>query len=180
VNPKEENNKVNYNWRNTLGDYASLNGVLAGFSVTLIGAVLGWSLANTPAIFEVTFGQLSTLFLGIATILYITAAQFTITAKAHDLTACSERHLRWIANGNEEVLTKIFDNALEKIGRYYFKARNLSNIAIVIFYLGICFLIFPYNNFASITIFVLGSGFEIYQFIEEKNQKPVTTSLDKN
>jgi hypothetical protein len=35
-----------YNWRNTLTDFASVSGVLAGFCVAFIGLILGWSIAD--------------------------------------------------------------------------------------------------------------------------------------
>ena len=56
-----------YNWRNTLTDFATISGTLAGFSIAFIGLILGWSIADVRIYQEVTFGNVATLFFGLTT-----------------------------------------------------------------------------------------------------------------
>ena len=69
------------NWRNTLTDYASVSGVLAGFCVAFIGIVLGWSVADTNILGVVTYGNISVLLFGISVCLFIAARARSIQQK---------------------------------------------------------------------------------------------------
>jgi len=69
-----------YNWRGSLGDYAQISGVLAGFCFALIVFVLGWNVASTPICGAVTYGDVSVLLIGIASVLFIASMEFFMTA----------------------------------------------------------------------------------------------------
>jgi len=148
-----------YNWRNTLADFASISGVLAGFSVAFIALILGGPVADIEICTSgVTFGQVAVLLFGISAGLFISATEFLLHAKGFDVFGISEPYLKllkedcelkkgdWIEFENEQTRHCRHN---EQIG------RRCYNAAIFIIFGGLFFAISPYN----LPIAVLVSGF---------------------
>lgn len=155
-----------YNWREALSDFASISGTLAGFSITFIGIVLGWSLADTKIYGEITFGYVTVLLIGISMALFIAASQLFLTAKGYNIWALSARY--------EEDLQKRFEkeqkdwdsiktNSLDKCVKYEKYGRICYNLSLFIMFTGLGFVIWPYNFVVAIIIIGLCYALEFLQ-----------------
>lgn len=166
-------NITGYNWRNTLSDYAGISGVLAGFCVTFIALILTLPVANTKIVgfdslhFSITFGQTGVLFFGLSTALFISAAEYFLNAKNYDVYTipdlytdnlkkdCKKNGITWDKFVDEQIDSCRSNETLGKI--YY-------NIALIIIFIGLFFVIFPYNLVVAIIVSGFGLAIEGWQF----------------
>jgi hypothetical protein len=166
---KSQSSSLNYNWRNTIGDYSAICGVLAGFCVALIGVVFAGSLASTILYAGVTYGQISVLFLGITTVIFISSAELLLQAKSRDVFGCSSEYFDWLGTiYNPEKIAEIKTAATKELYRDYGFAKKFYNSAIFLLYFGLLFLIAPYSLAIAVIVFLTGVGFESWQFIKER------------
>jgi len=156
-----------YNWRATLTEFAAISGVLAGFSVTFIAVVLGGPVADIEICGKgMTFGQISVLMFGISTAFFITSAELFLHAKEFDVFSipepyrkllkedCEQRKEDWAEF--EDKQTKQCKQS-ERLGRYCY------NIAIFMIFIGLLFVIAPYNITIAIIVSGIGMLLEIWQ-----------------
>jgi hypothetical protein len=164
-----------YNWRNTLTDFASISGTLAGFSIAFIGLILGWSIADVQIYQSVTFGNVATLFFGLATSLFIVASEFFLHAKNFDVFDLTTEYRDWLTKGlpNENWNNVwIESNKKARLNESY--GRWCYNFAIFLMFISLFFAIFPYNYIIAIVVSSIGLFFEIWQFgtqIYDKREK---------
>ena len=159
---------LNYNWRNTLGDYAAICGILAGFCVALIGVVFAGSLASKTLLSSLSYGQLSVLFLGITAVLFISSAELLLQGKAHDIFGCPNEYFEWLKTiYDEDQLARIKTAANDELTQNYELAKKFYNSAIILLYFGLLFLISPYNQIIAIIVFLVGFGFEVWQWTKD-------------
>jgi hypothetical protein len=159
---------LNYNWRNTLGDYASICGVLAGFCVALIGVVFAGSLASKTLFSNLSYGQLSVLFLGITAVLFISSAELLLQGKARDIFGCPNEYFEWLRTiYDENQIAKIKTAANDELTENYQLAKKFYNSAIILLYFGLLFLIAPYNLIIAAIVFLVGFGFEVWQLTKD-------------
>jgi hypothetical protein len=154
---------MNYNWRNTLSDFASVAGVLGGFSVALIGVVLGWSLSSTEFLLSIPFGHFSVLFFGLSTVLFVSASQLLLHAKSHDVFSCTDKYLEGLQEESQVDWESNFKEANKEMGKYYAYGRVCYNSGIFALYLGILFLVAPYNVYIALSTFIFGIILEFWQ-----------------
>lgn len=153
-----------YNWRNTLRDYASNSGVLAGFCVAFIGIALGWSLADVRLYGNFTYGNVSVFFFGIATVLFISASEFLLFSKNYDVFDYSEEYRKWLEKGlSEKNWDTIYRENNKKIKTLYKYGAHCYNCAIFMLYFGLLFIMIPYNAFVALAVFILGATFQLFQ-----------------
>jgi len=153
-----------YNWRNTLRDFARISGVLAGFCVAFIGLVLGRSLANERLFGTVTFGNISILFLGFSTALFISACELLLHSKNYDIFEWSEDYRNWLIKGMpEKNWEEILKESNKKIKVLYKYGARCYNVAIIMLYLGLFFALAPYNLFIAFSFFILGIALQSFQ-----------------
>ena len=165
---KEMKMSEGYNWRNTLKDFASISGVLAGFCVTLIGIVLGWSLGNTRLFGNITYGNISILFFGLSAVLFISASEFLLHSKKYDIFDCPEEYRKWLEKGiPEKDWEKIYIDSNKRIKILYKYGRDCYNTAISMLYLGLFFVIAPYSLFIAFLVSILGLAFQLFQVKNE-------------
>jgi hypothetical protein len=159
---------VGYNWRGTLTDYSQISGVLAGFCLALIVFVLGWKVSDTIVLYNLTYGEVSVLIIGIAAGLYIAAMEFFLSAKGFDLWALSEEYQTELKVRNElsneewmTARTKVDETCerYDNFGRYCF------NVAMFLIFLGISVVIAPFNFTIAIVVGVFGILLEVSQII---------------
>ena len=152
-----------YNWRNALSDFAAISGVLAGFTITLSVFILGWQVADTPILLRITWGHIGVLLNGVASALFVTAAEFFLGSKEFDIWSLPSKY--------EDQLQKDWKNWSEmkeeslRMGRLYEKrGRKCYNTSLFLMFLGIGCVITPYN--LVIAVVVAGSGIllEVYQY----------------
>ena len=74
-----------YNWRETTPLYASISGVLAGFSITFIVFLLREDESTQQIAYGISWVSLSALMMGASAVLFIQASQYFLTAKDHDV-----------------------------------------------------------------------------------------------
>ena len=168
--------RIGYNWRNTLSDFASIAGIFSGFCVALIGIVLGWSVADTPIFGVVTWGNVSVLLIGISAALFITASQLFLTAKdsnVWDLPKEYNQSLRKNFKSQGEDWEKIRERNLKYCSRFEHYGRKFYNFALFFTFLGLWFIIGPYNLLIATIVSGLGIGLEIWQgfYFKKINQK---------
>ena len=159
------------NWRNTLLQYASISGVLAGFCVTFIGIVLGWSVAETAFYDAITYGNICVLFFGVSAGLFISSAEFFLLAKSLDVFDLAKKYEEWLQRDCEDkgedwhnVRNISHENCRrnEKYGRFCY------NASIFIMFFGLGFAIAPYNPSIAIIVTALGV---LLQSLQAKLQK---------
>jgi hypothetical protein len=151
-----------YNWRDTLGDFAALSGVLAGFTLALVVFILGWSIADQPLYSGITYGHVGVLLNGISSALFIAASEFLLMSKEHNVWALPdkyEEHLNEIFRDWGKIKTENLDRCLhyERRGRYCY------NLGIYLIFVALLFVIGPYNLLIGLVVSGLGIGLEIYQ-----------------
>jgi hypothetical protein len=157
-----------YNWRNTLTNFASISGVLAGFCVAFIGIVLGWEVANAPIYREITFGHVAVLLFGISTGLFICSAELFLHAKEYDVFSIPEPYRKLLKEDKEqrkEDWAEFEDEQTKQCRRSERLGRYCYNIAIFLIFIGLLFVIAPYNIAIAIIVSGLGILLEIWQVV---------------
>lgn len=156
---------IGYNWRNTLSDFASVAGFLTGFCVALIGIILGWSVANTPILANnqifgaITWGNAAVLSVGISVALFIAAFQLFLRAKDSDMWNLPEKYEQFLKKGfkkDGKNWRKIRKENLDDCRKCEMYGRHFYNAALIFMFVGLGFLIAPYNYI--IAVLVAGSG----------------------
>lgn len=157
-----------YNWRNTLTDFASVSGVLAGFCVAFIGLTLGWSIADIEIYQQVTFGNVAVLFFGIATALFVSASELFLHSKGFDVFDLTKDYREWVQGGlqdkNWDEIWKESTKMMRVNERY---GRWCYNSAIFMLFLGLFFAIGPYHLVIAVAVSSFGIILELWQFREE-------------
>lgn len=159
-----------YNWIDTLVHFASISGILAGFSVTFIALILGGQVADVDICTTgITFGQISVLLFGISTGLFICSSQRFIHAQEFNLWDLPSEYVRFLKEKLKEQEKEWDSYLLEsdaKCRRYEKEGRITYNLAIVVMLGGLFLAIAPYN--VVIALFVTGLGYllEMYQYLK--------------
>ena len=157
-----------YNWRNTLKDFASVSGVLAGFCVAFIGMILGWSIADIEIYQQITFGNVAVLFFGIATGLFVSASEFFLHAKNFDVFDLTEEYRNWVQSGfSEKNWDEIWKDSTKMMRVNESYGRHCYNSAIFMLFIGLFFAIAPYNIFIAFVVSIFGILLELWQFRKE-------------
>lgn len=152
---------MGYNWRETLTEFASISGVLAGFCVAFIALILSGPIADIGiGATGVTFGQIAVLLFGISTGLFIGATEFFLHAKEFDVFSIPEpyrQRLKEHCELEKEDWTEFEDEETKLCRKNEQTGRRFYNVAIFIIFGGLLFAIAPYN----LLIAILVSGFGI-------------------
>lgn len=157
-----------YNWRNTLKDFASVSGVLAGFCVAFIGMILGWSIADIEIYQKITFGNVAVLSFGIATGLFISASEFFLHSKNFDVFDLTEEYRKWVQIGfPEKNWDEIWKDSTQMMRTNESYGRWCYNFAVFILFIGLFFAIAPYNAVIAVVVSMFGIALELWQFKKE-------------
>jgi hypothetical protein len=164
----ENEGVTGYNWRNVLGDFAAISGVLAGFTIAMVVFILGWSVADTPLLWGVTWANVGVLLNGAASGLFIAASEFFLSSKEFDAWALPQRYeddleRRFKQQGQD--WAKIKEDNLMKCGRNEGHGRYCYNLAIFLMFLSLFFVIGPYNVYVATIVSGLGIALEAYQWL---------------
>ena len=158
---------MGYNWRDTLGDYAQVSGVLAGFCFALIVFVLGWKLDDTPLYKTITYGKLSIILIGISFGLELAATQLFLDAKNHNIWNVPAEYKGYLMTRNK-IDEKGWSDGRNLIDEYCKKSetlgRNCYNAAILLLLVGLAFVVAPYSPKVSLIILIVGGTLEGFQF----------------
>jgi hypothetical protein len=156
----------NVNWMDTLGDFASISGVLAGFNLTFVVFILGWS-AQTQwgvSLFDgVTWGHVGVLFNGASAVLFIAAAEFLTTAKEYNVWALSDKYENYLQHVYPDwgrLRGQVWADCL----RYEARGRRLYNFAIIFTFVAFFFVVGSYNLTIGAAVAMLGIAFESLQW----------------
>jgi hypothetical protein len=155
-----------YNWRNALGDFAATSGVLAGFTLTFIVFILGWSVANTKFVNGVTWGEIGVLLNGIASVLFVTASEFLLSSKSYDAWSLPEKYESFLKKGFKKKRINwnaIRNDNLQKCLKYQGWGRTCFNFGIFLMFFSFFFVIGNYNLTIAVLISGLGIGIELTQ-----------------
>lgn len=159
-----------FNWRNNLSQFASISGVLAGFSVTFIALILGgtkYEISLYPSL-GISYSTIAILCFGIASVLFITAAEHFLHASDFDLYNMPECYRDLFKKECEEVTKRPWEDWKEeqtaKCRNNEEKGRKCYNFAIILLCGGLFYAISPYSFFSGIIVFSIGIFF---QFKEE-------------
>lgn len=158
-----------YNWRNTLSNFASISGILAGFCITFIALTLSGQINDIEICTSgLTFSQITILLFGISGGLFICATEFFLHAKEFDVFSvpkpyrkllkddCEEKKKDW-AEFEDEQTKHCRRN--ERVGRYCY------NISIFLIFIGLIFAIAPYSIAISFIVGSLGISLELWQIL---------------
>lgn len=169
-----------YNWRNTLTEFASISGVLAGFCVAFIGLIIGRSIADIQVYQQLTFGHMAVLFFGAATSLFISASELFLHAKSFDIFGLTEDYRKWLTKGPPEtdwdMMWQVSSQSVktnEKYGRWSY------NLAIFLLFIGLFFAIAPYNIVVALSVSAVGIVLESWQFIRGKESSQIAKEQEK-
>jgi len=157
---------MGYNWRESLGDYAQVSGVLAGFCFALIVFVLSWNtpVCSTSIYGWVTYRDVSVLLIGIASVLFIASMEFFMTAKEFDPWGLPDRWYKYIVKNTSKREWKKREEADNTLCRSYEKlGRRSYNIAIFFVFIGFFFVIAPFNGAVATLVSGLGIFVELVQ-----------------
>ncbi len=157
-----------WNWRSTLGDFATISGVLAGFSVTFIALLLAKPVSDVGVLgSSITFGQLSVLLFGVSTALFIAAAEYFLEAKEFDIYSVPDRYLHLFEeeDADKEKWKKRQDLQTTSLRRREKRGRVFYDIAIFAVFIGLWFAIAPYSIVIAFIVAGVGIGLEISQYV---------------
>jgi hypothetical protein len=160
-----------YNWRDVLGDYAAISGILAGFTLTFVVFILGWSIASQSFVCNISWGQIGVLLNGVSAALFIVASEFLLKSKEHNVWALPDKYEDHLANGfkgNGQDWEKIKSENLDKCLQYEGRGRSCYNLGIFLIFCALFFVIGPYNLAIASVVSGLGIGLELYQVKLEK------------
>ena len=159
---------IGYNWRNTLSDFASIAGILAGFCVAFIGIILSRSVADTQIYnISLTYGEVAIFFMGVSAALFITASQLFLRAKESDMWNLPEKYEQYLKKGFKKEgksWKKIREENLDNMLKMRKNGRRFYNPAIIVMFLGLGFLIASYNHVIAIIVAGLGILLEVWQW----------------
>lgn len=158
---------IGYNWRNTLSDFASIAGILAGFCVAFVGIILGWSVANTPIYSTLTWGNIAVVLVGISAALFITASQMFLRAKDSNMWNLPERYEQFLKKDFKvegKNWEKIRAENLDNCKRCEMYGRHFYNAALIFMFVGLGFLIAPYSYVIAVIVAGLGILLEFLQW----------------
>jgi hypothetical protein len=158
-----------YNWRNTLADFASISGVLAGFSVAFIALILGGPVADFGICTSgVTFGQVAVLLFGISAGLFISATELFLHAKESDVFSIPEPYLKLLRENcqlKKKDWAEFEDEQTERCRHNEQLGRRCYNVAIFIIFGGLFFAIAPYNLPIATLVSGIGIILESWQLL---------------
>lgn len=153
-----------YNVINTFTDRCAAAGVLAGFSIA-VAAIIVAVTGSTPSIAaDLHFKDLSSALIGLAGVLFIASMEFFLRAKENNAWDLAQKyqHAIWTELGSQEFRRR-FDQmgqALVASERY---GRNAYNLAIVLLFVGMFFVLYPVSPPAA---FVVSGGGLLLQLIQ--------------
>lgn len=166
-----------FNWRDTLGDFAAVSGVLAGFTLAFVVFILGWSVADRSLVCGITWGNIGVLLNGISSTLFIAAAEFFLGAKelnAWGLTDKYETDLSDRFRQSGEDWEKIKEDDLTRCTQYEERGRHCYNMAIFLMFLALLFVIGPYQMSIAVLVAGLGIGLELFQMAGARMRRTVS------
>jgi hypothetical protein len=172
---KKSDQEKGWNSISNLTNYASLSGVLAGFSVTFIALILAQHASDTNFIVPLLkFGQITVLLFGVSTGFFIGAAESFLRAKAFDIYSLTEEYKLSIKidleceDENEWVKRK----ESQRASLLFHASRGLwfYNAAIYTVFVGLWFAIAPYNIFIASIVSGLGIAVELLQSFATKSK----------
>ena len=154
---------MGYNWRNTLRDHAAISGVLAGFSISLIGLIIGQQIADYAILdTDITFGNIAVLLFGLSTGLYVAASELFLHAKSYDIYDIPDDYYDKIEKSKN--ITKDWkEKHIKHSRRSYNHGRIAFNSSIFVMFIGIFFTITPYNFYIALIVSGFGLALEIWQ-----------------
>jgi len=161
--------KTGYNWRNTLKDFAAISGVLAGFCVTFIALILGGQVADIHICTSgLTFGQIAVLFFGISASLFICSSELFLLAKEDDVYEIPHEYRKLLKDdfkSRSEDWAEFEDESTKHCRHNETLGRLCYNSAIFIIFVGLLFVIIPYNLVIAIVVSGLGILLQLWQML---------------
>jgi 1,4-dihydroxy-2-naphthoate octaprenyltransferase len=157
-----------WNWRSTLTDFATISGVLAGFSVTFIALMLTKQTADINIMVpSLTFGRIAVLLFGVSSGLFIAAGEYFLQAKEFDIYAVPDRYLNLFRkdSNDEKDWEKREKSQTESLRRHEKTGRRFYNIAIFAVFIGLWFAITPYNIVIASIVAGVGIAIELSQYL---------------
>src|SRR5438093_10589465 len=158
---------MGYNWRSTLGDFAAIAGILAGFCFTLIVFVLGGPVGNIVLYSGVTWGNIGVLVTGISASLFIVASELFLTAKHFDVWSLPkglEDHLKADFEKKNLDWDQKRDDDNKRCRDYEKGGRLCYNAGTLLLFVASWFIIGSFNWIIATFVSGLGVALEFYQF----------------
>ncbi len=146
---------VGYNWRNTLSDYAARSGILGGFSVTLITIIFSANTAAASLYGPIRWGDLSALLLGLASFLFISAMDLFLQAKDSDMWGLPVEYCKQLEKNAADWPGTWKANLDNCDGKEKY-ARFAYNGALSIMFVGLFFVMGPYNIWVALVLLLFG------------------------
>lgn len=172
-----DSGSTGYNWRNTLTNYASISGMIAGFCVAFIGIVLGWSVADTVLYEGLTFGHMAVLLFGISAALFIASSELFLHAKNFDAFDLSTEYRDWLQRGlQDKDWNKIWEDSHKQCQANEKYGRICYNLAIFVIFIGLFFAIAPYHFGIALVVSVFGVILELWQLRRKLLELGIRTS----
>jgi hypothetical protein len=150
-----------YNWRNTLSDFATTAGVLAGFAITLMTLVLTTDAAARPLYLGLRWGDVAVCLSGLSSVAFVGTSEFLLKAKEFNLYDVPEAYLKELEGLKD--WEKIQADSVDKSRAHRLYAQRSYNVAIILLFGSLFFVIGPYDLIVAAIVGGVGVGFELFQ-----------------
>jgi len=158
--------RTGYNWRTTLTDYAAISGLLAGFCVTFIALILSGSIADYKLFGDFTFGHIAVFIFGISSVSFISAIDLFLRAKEFNIFGITKEREDFLKIRLENWKDVEVDHD-EKCQKFAFYGRKCYNLSLTLIFIGLLFVIWPYNWLFAVIVSGLGNIIEAIQFFRK-------------
>lgn len=155
-----------YNWRNSLGDYATTSGVLAGFTLAFIVFILGSSVGDSRLVSGFTWGEIGVLLNGVASALFVASTEFFLSSKSYDVWNIPEQYEKFLEIGFQKEGRRWDTLKLENLTncrKYEGRGRWCYNVGIFVMFTAFFFVIGPYNLAVAVLVTLCGVSLELLQ-----------------
>jgi hypothetical protein len=150
--------------------------------LTIIVFILGWSVANSifasgvtwGVTWAVTWGEVGVLLMGMASALFVAASEFFLLSKECDVYSIPENLERSLpdffkAQGKEWSDEKSVINS--KCRTYNNRGKRCYNYGVFTIFIGLWFVISPYNVIISTVVVASGIGLELFEWFGRTKSK---------
>jgi hypothetical protein len=155
-----------YNIINTFTDRIAAAGVLAGFSIAVVALIVAVT-GSTPTIADgLHLKDLSSALIGLAAVLFIASMEFFLNAKENNFwdltTGYKDAVVKAFGNDKPPDQSSAMNEALKASERY---GRYAYNLAILLLFIGMFFVLYPVSWLGAVVILVSGLFLELVQAV---------------
>lgn len=128
--------------------------------------MLGWPTSQKTICGTITYADAAVFLTGVASVLYIAATDFFLSAKNFDLWDLPEAYHKQLQNIENFDWAKAQENAEKRCRDYERHGRLCYNVGLFLVFLGMGFAIAPANLWVATVVAGLGMVFQAWQLVK--------------